>query len=178
MENALNKLMEVTIPDPPQYKTGMSMSYFLRQVEEYEVLWKRHKYSIAITFINYWLANYKMNIKSLLEFKKISEEILNKDEKYNKRLVKQHISNINKAFTLNYIIKKKKTEEEIIKSGKNFWDETEEGEDNQEDEDIDTDDVEEMEIIKIIRLMLEKIEYILVRNIINKKSYYTIKMKK
>jgi hypothetical protein len=174
MNYRLKVNMEVQKLDLPVYKTGMNLSLWKRQMDEYDTMWNRERYRLLLMFINSWLANYNISIKSLLDFKKISEEDVSKDEKYNKKIVKDNINIINKIFSMNHKIKgcyvKKEIDEEYINSGKNLWD------DESDDEiSIDTDDINELEIIKIIREMVKKIDYTLVKNVINDKNYYTIK---
>jgi hypothetical protein len=171
-----NQEMTDSIPEPPLYKKGMSMTTFLREVEEFDTKWKSDKYNAVLKFINFWLANSNLSVKSLLDFRNVSEESLLKDKDYNDRLIKNNLTGINKTFSLNYkILKKKKvkSDEELIKSGKNIW-----GLDDDSDSDSDDFEIDNKEIIKLVKEMLNKIEYTLVRSNINGKYYYTIKLKK
>lgn len=171
-EELLKKAMEIEIPAPPKFEKGMSMTKYLRAVDEYAVLKNRKKYNIALTFVKMWLAGCDIGIKSLLDFKKISEKDLAKNEHYNKKLVKTHIQKINECFEINYILDD--TEKQKNKSKNSIWDD--ESEDDEDEEiSIDTDEIDEMEIIKLVKKMLEKIDYELIRNIIDGENFYTIK---
>jgi hypothetical protein len=118
---------------------------FIKRFEKYKIQYEKKNYDIVLKFMQNFLAGYDIKIKSLLDLEKISEEKINKKEKYNKKFFKNNCDQICEALNI-----------------------------NKENNEINTDDIEEHELIELIKIILKKIGYKFIKYKDNSENFYKI----
>ena len=78
----------------PEYDGTESLSKYLGKVKEIRIKQNIHKYEKILEFINLWLAKYKIKLKSLTDFKKISEKVLLSNEEHNKKILDKYYDSL------------------------------------------------------------------------------------
>lgn len=106
-------------------------------------------YIIIFNFIKDWLSQYAIPIKSLLDFKNISEKKIISNKTHNKKIYKKYQKELSSKYDL------KKNLEDV--------------------DEIDTDELLEDDVIKLVRLVLPIINYKLVKYNTDSIVYYSIK---
>jgi hypothetical protein len=139
----------ITIIELPEFKDGDSIGQFAEKVRLYEVAVKRERYNIILGFLNEWLVPYKINLKSLLEFRGISESTIDKHTEHNKKTIKTNTVDIKKRLNI--------------------------AESDLEFDDVDTDDIPESEILRFISVIVDKVGYHLYKYYYKESTYYSIK---
>ena len=158
-----NKNIEVL----PEYDGSESLTKYLSRMKDLRIKNNACKYEKILEFLNNWLEKYKIKLKSLTDFKKISENLLLSDEIYNKKILDKYYTSLSNYLDIN--------------------------DTNQDSDDLDTEEYEKMEkeylmrnnIISFIKEILTTIDYTLIINKIKKtnnktniiETAYTIKIK-
>lgn len=108
---------------------------------------KMSRYNLVLEFINKWM-KYKGDnkIKSLTNFKNVTERDLIKNKKYNRKLIKEYCNEFKKKFGIKLSIKKNTPDEKISKRY----------------------------IIYMVRKALVKLDYTMKARDYKDKTYYTI----
>ena len=90
----------------PNFEDGETITHYLKKVEEFNINRKKDKYDLILKFINKWL-NYKdkYKLKSLKEFKLISEKYLLRNPKYNRDILRKFSPEIIKILDITFDIK-------------------------------------------------------------------------
>lgn len=159
-----NPLAIKLLSSKPIYNGNETPIEFMKKINAYENNIKKEKYEIVLQFINTWLYKYNKNITSLLKFKKISEDIILSDEKYNKMIVNKNIDIVQKLGILFDDNDDESDKESVTCSNK---------EEEKEDDDS-IDKIKEETIIIFTRKILKAIGYNFTYKIINDKRYYSI----
>jgi hypothetical protein len=132
----------------PQYDGKESMTKYLQKIELFTLKLNEEKYKLLLEFLNEWL-QLTNKMKSLSEFKNISEDVLLKNKKRNRNLLRKYssiiIDKLNVKFDIN--------------------------------EDTDSDDIKDKYIIYFLSKSLESINYYLTSWQKNNVVFYTIKSK-
>lgn len=78
----------------PEYDGSESLTKYLERIKDMKFKMNAHKYEKILEFMNIWLAKYKINLKSLTDFKKIPEKILLSDEIHNKKILDKYYTSL------------------------------------------------------------------------------------
>jgi len=73
------------------YDNKESITKYLSRLRELKLNKNKDKYDKILNFFNIWLEKYDIKLKSLMEFKRISEDIILSDEKHNNKILKKHM---------------------------------------------------------------------------------------
>jgi hypothetical protein len=134
--------------NPPKYNPNKSINSYINRAEKYMMKTQETKYNSVLNFVNEWL---NIELKSLTEFKNMSEKSLLKNTDHNKEIIKKYIPIFNSAFNVELNIK----------------------------EDVDDKVIDDKYIINLLKYVLKmlKLDYNLIK--INKYgcTAYTIKKK-
>ncbi len=78
----------------PEYDGSESLTKYLSKIKDMQLKMNSHKYDKILEFMNLWLEKYKIKLKSLSDFKKISEKVILSDETYNKKILDKYYDSI------------------------------------------------------------------------------------
>lgn len=135
----------------PKINDGEDITSYLKRLEEYKLSLIQDKYIVLLEFINSWLGK---SFKSLSEFKNISETILLKDLKHNRKTLRTFSKKLNKIFNKSFSV----------------------------EDDTDSDEITDKYIIYVLTKLLVTINYTLVSKKVSHKDLpdvllYTIRQK-
>jgi len=105
--------------------------------------------NLLLSFVNEWLVPLKIKVKSLTEFKKISEKSLLENQKYNKDILRKYSSKLTEELNM-------------------------QDDDIDVDSDEDSEDIKDKYIIYFVGKLLKTIDYNLIYKQFNKEAFYYI----
>ena len=136
--------------EPPKYDGKESINKYMRKVEEYRLKLLEDKYSLILEFINDLMqAPEQDRLKSLSDFTNISEDIILRDLKHNRQILRKYG---------NLIIEKLNVKFDV-------------------DEETNSDEIEDYYIFYFLSKVLSSIDYRLVKNTFGEKISYSIRIK-
>lgn len=135
----------------PKINDDEDITSYLKRLEEYKLSLIQEKYTVLLEFINFWLGK---SFKSLSEFKNISETVLLKDLKHNRKTLRTFSKKLNKIFNKTFSV----------------------------EDDTDSDDITDKYIIYVLTKLLVSINYSLISKKVSYKGIpdsilYTIHQK-
>lgn len=132
--------------DVPQFKSGESVTSYLRRVEQFKLKVIQDKYNLLLEFVNEWLKNEE-KFSSLIEFVKMPESKLLHDLKHNRDILRKYsdeiINKLNPKFDI--------------------------------DDETASDEIDDSYIIHFFSRACAAIDYKLVRYTIRSKTFYSVK---
>ncbi len=78
----------------PEYDGSESLTKYLSRMKDLRFKMNSHKYDKIMEFLNVWLEKYKIKLKSLTDFKKISEKLLLSDETHNQKILDKYYTSL------------------------------------------------------------------------------------
>lgn len=78
----------------PEYDGSESLTKYLGRIKDLRFQMNSHKYDKILEFMNLWLEKYKIKLKSLMDFKKVSENLLLSDETHNKKILDKYYDSL------------------------------------------------------------------------------------
>jgi hypothetical protein len=130
----------------PIYDGKETINQYLKRITQYQDQLKKKNYDIILKYINLWLIPYNIKLKSLIDFKNITDDKLETHSDHNKNFLKLKSKNICTELSIENII----------------------------DEKIDEKDLSIHRIISFFRTVLKTIDYSLIRKNIGNNFYYLI----
>jgi hypothetical protein len=73
------------------YDKKEPIAKYLSRIRELKVNNNKEKYTKILNFFNIWLVKYDIKLNSLMEFKKIREDIILSDKEHNKKILKTYM---------------------------------------------------------------------------------------
>jgi len=140
----------------PTYEPHMTIYEYKLQVEQFKLALLKDKYNLVLRFINNWLDSDKKNkgstgrqLKTLREFKNISESQLLKNPKHNRKMLRKYSKEIKQTLDFEFSI----------------------------DDDTDSEEIKDSYVLYFISRALDKIGYKFSMKRIKyaDENYYTIK---
>ncbi len=137
----------------PKYDGTMSVTKYLRIVDEFTIEIKKERYTLLLAFINDWLKLEDDDTKmtSLIDFKNMDESVILKDKKHNRDVLRKYQDQIVQKLNPDFDI----------------------------GEETDSDDIKDKYIIYFVAKSLTSIGFSLSSRTVgkNKKVLYSIRMK-
>lgn len=130
----------------PIYDGKETINQYLKRITQYQDQIKKKNYEIILKYINLWFIPYNIKLKSLIDFKNITDDKLETHNDHNKNFLKLKAKNICTELSIENII----------------------------DEKIDEKDLSIHRIISFFRTVLKTIDYSLIRKNIGNNFYYSI----
>ena len=85
----------------PEYDGSESLTKYLSRMKDFRFKLNSHKYEKILEFLNTWLKKYNINLKSLTDFKKVSEKVLLSDELHNKKILYKYYTSLSNDLEIN-----------------------------------------------------------------------------
>jgi hypothetical protein len=85
----------------PEYDGSESLTKYLSRMKDLRFQMNSHKYDKILEFLNVWLDKYKIKLKSLTDFKKISEKVLLSDETHNQKILDKYYTSLSSYLDTN-----------------------------------------------------------------------------
>jgi cysteinyl-tRNA synthetase len=85
----------------PEYDGSESLTKYLSRMKDLRFQMNSHKYDKILEFLNVWLEKYKIKLKSLTDFKKISEKLLLSDETHNQKILDKYYTSLSSYLDTN-----------------------------------------------------------------------------
>ena len=85
----------------PEYDGSESLTKYLSRMKDFRFKLNSHKYEKILEFLNTWLKKYNINLKSLTDFKKVSEKLLLSDELHNKKILDKYYTSLSNDLEIN-----------------------------------------------------------------------------
>ena len=99
--NLVNVIKDNNIDILPEYDGSESLTKYLSRMKDFRFKLNSHKYNKILEFLNIWLEKYKINLKSLTDFKKVPEKVLLSDEVYNKKILDKYYTSLSNDLNIN-----------------------------------------------------------------------------
>jgi len=146
--NSVTQTRAITIP---KYDGTMSITKYLKLVDQFTIEIKKERYNLLLAFVNDWLKLEEDDVKliSLSDFKNMEESVILKDKKHNMEILRRYKDEIVQKLNPNFDI----------------------------DEETDSDDIKDKYIIYFMSKSLTAIDFAMVSKTYGKRVLYTIKMK-
>lgn len=141
-----NHVLHNIIMEIPEYDGIESVNKYMKRVEKYKQYILKEKYDVILLFINEWL---KKNYESITSFRNISEEILLKNLKHNRDIIRKYCDLFKNKFSLDLTI----------------------------DLETDSDEINDRYIITLLGKMLNLVDYHIIKRELGTKILYTIRKK-
>lgn len=85
----------------PEYDGSESLTKYLSRIKDLRFQMNSHKYDKILEFMNVWLEKYKIQLKSLTDFKKVPEKILLSDETHNQKILDKYYTSLSSYLDTN-----------------------------------------------------------------------------